>query len=142
MSGLDTSSFVVFDVSAFPIVTVNTDAMVTGYGARWTSEMDALIALGKPFAIVYRGAISNESAEDYAQRGQWLVRNRVVMARLCRVLVVVEPDEILREQVRLRGRGIAKAFGVPHRVVATMEDAADILFYRIRDADSPVTPWV
>ncbi|WP_176331857.1 hypothetical protein [Burkholderia vietnamiensis] len=134
MSGLDTSHFVVFDVSAFPVVTVNNDAIVAGYGKRWTSEMDALIALGNPFAIVYRGVILDESAEDYAERVQWLVRNRAVVARLCRVLVVVEPDEVLREQARLRGRGIAKAFGVPHRAVATMDEAADILFYRVRDA--------
>lgn len=132
MSGLDASSFVVFDVSAFPAVTVNNDAIVTGYAARWTSEMNALIALGKPFAIVYRGAVSDESAEDYAQRGQWLARNRAVVARLCRVLVVVEPDDVLREQVRLRGRGIAKAFGVPHRTVATSVEAEDILFRRMR----------
>ncbi|WP_186266952.1 hypothetical protein [Burkholderia gladioli] len=131
MSGLDTSRFAVFDISAFPVVTVNNDAIVTGYGTRWTSEMDALIAFGKPFAIVYRGAVSNESAEDYAQRGQWLVRNREVVARLCRVLLVVEPDEALREQVRLRGRGIAKAFGVPHRAVATAVEAEDILFHRM-----------
>ncbi len=68
MSGLDASSFVVFDVSAFPVVTVNNDALVTGYAPRWTSEMDALIAFDKPFAIVYRGAVSDESAEDYAQK--------------------------------------------------------------------------
>lgn len=140
MSGLDTSRFVVFDVSAFPVVTVNNDAIVTGYGKRWTSEMDALIALGHPFAIVYRGAISDESAEDYAQRGQWLVRNRAVVARLCRVLVVVEPDERLRDQARVRGRVMAKAFGVPHRAVATVEEAADILFYRVRDAGPTGSP--
>ncbi|WP_186192842.1 hypothetical protein ACN262_28555 [Burkholderia gladioli] len=38
MSGLDASSFVVFDFSAFPVVTVNNDAIVAGYAARWTSE--------------------------------------------------------------------------------------------------------
>jgi hypothetical protein len=133
MGDLDAYRFVVFDVSEFPVVVVNNEAVIPGYGARWTSEMDALIANGDPFAIVYQGAIADEPTEDLAQREQWLVRNRVNVARLCKVLVVVEPDELLREQARLRGRVIAKAFGVPHRAVATVNEAADILFYRVRD---------
>ncbi|MDN7560731.1 hypothetical protein [Burkholderia orbicola] len=136
MSGLDASAFVVFNVSTFPIVTVNNDALVPGYGEQWVFEMDALIANGDSFAIVYRGAIKDESTDDLALRGRWLMKNRENVAKLCKVLIVVEPSVTLREQARLRGRDIAKEFGVPHRAVATEEEAADILFYRIRDPDS------
>jgi hypothetical protein len=96
---LDTSVFLVQDIRKFPRVSVINEAVLPGYARRWESGMDALLANGIPFSMVHRGAIADETVEDFKMRGQWLKRNSEAIARLCRVLVVVEPDEILRELV-------------------------------------------
>ena len=99
---LNPADFSIHDVSKFPIVTVNNDAMVPAYSLKWEREMNRLAAHGVPFAIVYRGAVSDETFDDFAARKRWLERYEQRLSELCRVLVVVGPDAILREKVTWR----------------------------------------
>lgn len=130
------TTFEVFDIQRFPLVTVRNDAIEAGYAAQWTREMDWLIAHGKPFVMLYVETPANETQEDFKRRGQWLKQNREALARVCTMVISVEPDEGRREEARVRGRGATKAFGIPHRAVGTLAEALDLASYRTAPSTS------
>ncbi|KVE35375.1 hypothetical protein [Burkholderia sp. TSV86] len=127
----DASTFVVHDVEWFPVVRVQSEAIRPGYAVQWVAEMNALIARGEPFAVIYVGAQSDEAHEDRKRRGIWLKQHADALARMCKVLVTVEADDALREGARVSGRGVTRAFGIPHRAVANWSEALDIVSCRV-----------
>lgn len=131
---LDTQTFFVLDIGQFPAVFVRHEAIRPGYAVQWMREMDLLIAHGVPFAMLYVDVPDVETHDDFKQRGIWLKQHAAALARVCRILVTVEPDDARREAARRHGRGATKAFGIPHRAVATLEEALDIASHRAKDA--------
>lgn len=126
----DTATFKVFDIQHFPIITVHNDAIRAGYAMQWAREMDLLVAHGRAFVMLYVEPPGNETHEDFRQRGQWLKQNKEALARVCTMLITVEPDDDRREEARVRGRGATRAFGIPHRAVGTLAEALDLVSYR------------
>ncbi|MTJ82823.1 MAG: hypothetical protein F8N37_17685 [Telmatospirillum sp.] len=117
--------FEVHDISGFPVVRTRPDAARPGYAAQWEIEMDALVARGVPFVIVFDGPRPEETHEDRKRRGLWLKHNRQRLGALCRALISVEPDPMQRTALDARSAMAEKAFGIPSRVVASATEAGD-----------------
>ncbi|MFM0642738.1 hypothetical protein PQR14_00290 [Paraburkholderia bryophila] len=131
---LDVQAFSVLDVAQFPTVIVRNEAIRPGYAAQWEREMEALIAHAVPFVMFHIEVRDHETNDDFKQRGVWLKQNKAALARVCRMLVTVESDDTKRETARIQGRGATRAFGIPHRAVATLAEAWDIASYRAKEA--------
>jgi len=116
-------SFRVHDVSAFPVVRVLIRAQEPGYALQWICEMDLLLALGRPFMLLFDGDRGEETHEDRKQRGQWLKRNKDALQAVCRGMISVEPDAQARAVLQARAAITVKAFGIPMEVVASAAEA-------------------
>lgn len=123
---LDTNSFIVHDVSDFPLVVFRSDAAGPGYARQWEKEMSSLMENGRAFVVVYDQHRSEEDHEDRKHRGIWLKHNKSELGRLCKCLISVEPDEPRRLALQAMSEVGVKAFGIPHEVVATRDDALGI----------------
>ena len=116
-------SFHVHDVSAFPLVRVLIGTQEPGYAPLWICEMDLLLALGRPFVLLFDGDRGEEAHEDRKQRGQWLKHNKEALQATCRGMVSVEPDAQARAVLQARAAITVKAFGIPMEVVASAAEA-------------------
>ncbi|MGO4711274.1 hypothetical protein [Bradyrhizobium sp. 2TAF24] len=116
-------SFRVHDVRAFPVVRVLIGAQEPGYAPQWICEMDLLLALGRPFVLLFDGDRGEESHEDRKQRGQWLKRNKDALQAVCKGMIGIEPEALARTILQARAVITAKAFGIPMEVVATAVEA-------------------
>lgn len=110
----------------YPVIRFLPEAAVPGYAAQWVEDMNALLASGLPFAVIYPEGSHEETHEDRKIRGQWLKQHRDDLAALCRALVSVEPDEHKREAFRAQLDGLSKAFGVPQAVTETDAKALEL----------------
>lgn len=119
---LNTSEFLVHDVSRFPLVLARGDAP-PGHAAQWTHEMQALLAHGQPFVVIHTGPRAAEAHEDRKQRGLWLKQNRQALGAACRAVISVEPDAVRRAALAAQSAVAQKAFGVPMRTAASLEEA-------------------
>jgi hypothetical protein len=117
-------SFVVHDVSCFPLVRARIDQQQVGYAPQWIDEMDLLVALGRPFVLLFEsGRPEEEAHEDRRQRGLWLKKNKQALQEVCRALVSVEPDALKRTALKAQALMAVKAFGIPMDVVASTGEA-------------------
>lgn len=96
MQAREQAAFVRYDVSAFPVVRFDPGRARAGYRAPWASEMDALLARGRPF----------------------------VVTRLCRAIVGVEPSAVVRAARRAQAAVWERALGIERIFVATVSEAA------------------
>jgi hypothetical protein len=128
---LDPATFLIHDISRFPILTVRNESIQPGYATQWEKEMNALLAHDHPFAVVYVETPDIEARDDLKQRGLWLKEHKSELERVCKVLISVEPDGERRELARIRGEGAAKAFGIPHRAVASLDEAFNLASMRV-----------
>jgi hypothetical protein len=133
---LSSECFEVHDISAFPLIRFRSEQAGTGYALQWQHEMEALLAHGAPFAILYAGARGEEAQEDRKRRAIWLKQNRTALARLCRGLASVEPDAARRQALQQMVEGAMRAFGVKQTVAATEAQALDTLLQDLRDHDA------
>ncbi|CAH2791250.1 MAG: hypothetical protein CBARDMAM_2853 [uncultured Caballeronia sp.] len=124
---LDASRFRIHNVSAFPYVVFDGLAMTPSYASEWAKEMDALVEFGKPFVVVYERMHAGEDHEDRKLRGKWLKLNEHALSLCCKAVISIEPDEARREEIRVIAATAVKAFGIPHEVVATPEEAQAIV---------------
>jgi len=115
--------FIIHDVTQFPFVVFNEDAAQSGYASQWKEEMAALMENGQFFVVVYDQHRMEESHEDRKRRGIWLKNNKGPLGRVCKALISIEPDEGRRAQVKAMSDMAVKAFGIPHEVVSTREEA-------------------
>ncbi|CAH1694644.1 conserved hypothetical protein [Hyphomicrobiales bacterium] len=125
---LNTQSFVVHDVDAFPIVRSRSGAIQPGYGAQWQREMDALIAHGEPFVVIFDQGHPEEAHDDRKLRGLWLKRNRERLAAMCKAVLAVEPNAGKRLALKAQAALVSKAFNVPMEIAATPAGAEDLAF--------------
>lgn len=119
---LNTSDFLVHDVSRFPLVLARGDAP-PGHAAQWIREMQALLAHGQPFVVVHAEPRAEEAHEDRKQRGLWLKQNRRALGAACRAVISVEPDAMRRAALAAQSALAQKAFGVPMHTAASLEQA-------------------
>ncbi|WDD93808.1 hypothetical protein Bsp3421_003908 [Burkholderia sp. FERM BP-3421] len=122
---LDSSQFRLHDLSQFPMCLFRSTEATEGYASTWIAEMEALVAAGKPFTVVYQ-ALGDEAHEDRKQRGLWLKRNKVELGAVCQATITVEPDAKRRAELEAWAEGAVKAFGIPHKAVPTLADAAAV----------------
>jgi len=131
---IDPQTFIIHDVTQLPFVVFNEAAARPGYANQWETEMVTLMENGRPFVVVYDQHRIEESHEDRTRRGIWLKHNKAALARVCKALISIEPDEERRTKVEATSDMAAKAFGIPHVVVAMRDDALTIAVQLTGDA--------
>ncbi len=91
--------------------------------ARWEREMQALVAYGAAFVLVHPQARAEEAHEDRKRRGLWLKQHKQALGACCRAVISVEPDDARRAALAAQSAMAEKAFGIPMRMAATVEQA-------------------
>lgn len=117
------SEFTVFDVSRFPAVCCHAENMVCGYGRRWQEEMEALIAHGDPFYMIFLPGDFCEDKADTRLRALWLKANKTQLAMVCRSLISIEADPERRAALTAEKVGLERAFGIPRLVTSSLNEA-------------------
>jgi hypothetical protein len=115
---LDKSLFRYYDVSAFPIVRIAGRDLPHGYIAQWVTEMEALLAQGQPFVLIFLNTVQNPAHDDQKGLMLWIKAHKRELARLCRVMISIEPDRVMRLAKRAQGLAIVVALGFRFAVVA------------------------
>lgn len=116
----------VFEMDGFPIVTFRNEAIQAGYAARWVREMEALVARGESFVILFLPDRPEEALEDRKQRAVWLKTNKDALSEVCRALITVEPDPLQRTEAAKEAQAMQKAFGLLLVSVETEDEARDL----------------
>lgn len=119
---LNPADFTLHDVSRFPLVLANGDAS-PGYAVQWEREMQALAAHGKTFVLIHFQAHAEETHEDRKRRGLWLKQNKKALGTVCKALIRVEPDAARRTALAIKSAMAERAFGIPMRAAATLQQA-------------------
>lgn len=119
---LDSTAFPLHDVSRFPLVIARGDTS-PGYAIQWEREMQALVAHGKAFVLIHPQARAEEAHEDRKRRGLWLKQNKQALGACCKAVISVEPDDARRTALSAQSAMAEKAFGIPMRMAATLEQA-------------------
>ncbi|WP_238891406.1 hypothetical protein [Achromobacter insuavis] len=116
-------TFRIHDIRRYPLCLFDPAQVHPGYAAQWETEMEALLAAGQPFTVAYVELDPAEPHEDRKQRGLWLKHNKARLGQLCKAQISVEPDAGRRAEADRQGQLAARAFGIPHEAVATLEEA-------------------
>ncbi|WP_454255673.1 hypothetical protein [Pseudomonas sp. Marseille-Q8238] len=120
---LKTDDFTLHDVDDFPLVRFRGEAAIPGYAPVWADELEALLAHGERFVILYGAMRQDESHEDRKSRGLWLKRRKAELGRYCAGLVSVVADAQAREAMQPKLDGAVRAFGVAQVLAADAEEA-------------------
>ena len=118
-----TGDFRFFDISAFPIVTIQGSRLPSGYAPQWIAEMDLLVGQPEPFAFVFLDSVENPTHEDQKAQTLWLKRNKARLAAVCRGAVSVEADLAKRLLKRAQALAITAAFGLRFAVASDRQEA-------------------
>lgn len=116
---LDTQSFTVHDISRFPLCVIRNDVVVPGYGPQWQAEIEALMAHGMPFVLMYLEPGDDEAHADRKLRSLWLKTHKEAFGRACISLISVLADEVRRAHFDAMGKMGEQAFGVRYETAAT-----------------------
>lgn len=120
---MTTSTFRVLDISQFPAVVCRCENLYPGYGSQWQAELEALIETAQPFYLLFAPGDFSEEAADTRLRAIWLKANKSVLAKVCKSILSIEPDEEKRGQLQTQNEGMEKAFGIPRLVARGLEEA-------------------
>lgn len=120
---IQTESFVIHDLSRFPLVWARAGVTAPGYAGQWEREMVALLSIAKPFVMIYGESPDEETHEDRKQRGLWLKHNKAVLTQYCKVMIGIEPDPLKMVTLKAQFEMATKAFGIPGDVVETEDEA-------------------
>ncbi|MDF7661944.1 hypothetical protein PUG81_23490 [Erwiniaceae bacterium L1_54_6] len=112
---LNPDDFTVYDIQAFPLVCLNQQAVQPGYASQWETEMQQLLQQDAPFVVVYDHMRVEETSDDRRQRGDWLIRHRQRLSKLCKGMLSIESEESRCVELRK----LRKMFGIPHQVVSS-----------------------
>ncbi len=96
--------FTVHDISRFPLCIVRNDVVVPGYGAQWQAEIEAVMAHGVPFVLIYLEPGDDEAHADRKLRSLWLKTHKEAFGHLCISLISVLADEARRAHFDAMGR--------------------------------------
>ncbi|MFK0091877.1 hypothetical protein [Pseudomonas sp. NPDC090592] len=120
---MNIEDFQVHDIRAFPLCRIEPDAVLPGYGRQWARELDALMARGEAFVLIYREPADDEPHEDRKLRTQWLKQHKVAFAALCRGIISVLDDAARRAHFDEMGRMGEQLFGIRYRTATTLGEA-------------------
>ncbi|ORM66586.1 hypothetical protein [Pantoea rwandensis] len=109
------TAFTVLNVSRFPMVTLNQQAVSAGYAQQWIEEMTYLLEQGTPFVMVYDHMRAEESNADRELRSRWLIEHRKTLSQICRGMISIESDLQRCEQLAK----MRKLFGISHQLVSS-----------------------
>lgn len=115
--------FKFYDVTRFPLVSIEGSRLPAGYAPQWIAEMDALVARGEPFAFVLIDSVENPAHADQKAQTQWFKRNKKALAAVCRGVVAVEPDRAKRLLKRAQALAITAAFGLSFSIAPDHAEA-------------------
>ena len=118
-----TDSFKCYDVSCFPLVSIEGRRLPPGYAPQWIAEMDALVARGEPFAFVLLDGVETPTHADQKAQTHWFKRNKKALAAVCRGAVAVEPDRAKRLLKRAQALAVTAAFGLRFSIAADRQEA-------------------
>ena len=130
------ASFVVHDVSELPIVRFDPARLAPGCAAQWAAEMTALLDLDRPFVLIASGTV-DEGREDRGVRARFLKAERVRLGRLCRAIIGIESNALVRAARNAQAAVLARAFGIEMTFVGTEEEATRIARARLDGASAP-----
>lgn len=121
---MDRASFILHDLSTFPIVRLHGAAAHSlSKASAWCREIDALIGGAERFVLIYAGRQDDEPHDDRVTRGLWLKRNKAALAARCCALITVEPDRDRRDALEAAFPNLIRAFGTPQAACATDSEA-------------------
>lgn len=120
---IDETTFEIHDISEFPVVRSKGEAVHSGYAPQWEREMEALVAHGEIFVMIFEGERGEETHEDQKHRGLWLKRNKEKLGHVCKALVSIEENDVKRLASKAQSAMAERAFGIPMRVVASNIEA-------------------
>jgi len=121
---LDSADFTLHDLSRFPLVLARGDTS-PGYAVQWEREMQSLMDDGEAFVLIHPKARTEEAHDDRKRRGLWLKQNKQALGACCKAVISVEPDDERRAALATQSAMAEKAFGIPMRMAATLEQACD-----------------
>ncbi|MCJ2188838.1 hypothetical protein [Novosphingobium beihaiensis] len=124
------------DVSDFPLVRLSGRGLPVGHGAQLTSELSALLAQGRPFALIFLDTAENPDHADRKALMQWLKRNKKELAVRCRGIVSVEPKRVIRIAKRAQAAAMMAAFGINMKFAAD-RPGAEALALGLLAGESP-----
>ncbi len=130
---LDTHRFTVHDISRFPLCIVRNDRVVPGYGAQWQAEIEAIMAHGLPFVLIYLEPGDDEAHADRKLRSLWLKKHKDAFARLCISLISVLADDVRRAHFDAMGKMGEQAFGIRYETAATQAEGETRALRRVAD---------
>ncbi|MGF6093871.1 hypothetical protein [Pseudomonas sp. 18175] len=128
---LDTHRFTVHDISHFPLCVIRNDVVVPGYGAQWQAEIEAIMAHGIPFVLMYLEPGDDEAHADRKLRSLWLKTHKEAFGRLCISLISVLADEARRGHFDAMGKMGEQAFGIRYETAATQAEGEALAQRRI-----------
>lgn len=115
--------FEFYDVSRFPVVTIEGSRLPPGYAPQWIAEMEALVARGEPFVFVLLDSVEQPTHADQKAQTQWFKRNKKALAAVCRGVVGVEPDRARRLLKRAQALAVSAAFGLRFSIAPDRAEA-------------------
>lgn len=114
----------VLDTSAFPIVMLNVDRRTALGSGRWASEMDGLLDAGEPFVLIADSRSQREEAGEAAERLAWYKRRDSDLARVCRSMIYVEPDDEARGKLMAQASRLRSSFTFRFDIASSYEEAS------------------
>ncbi|NIF29094.1 hypothetical protein F3J44_22255 [Pantoea sp. Tr-811] len=131
---MNVEDFQVHDIRTFPLCLIEPEAVVPGYSQQWARELDALMARGEAFVLIYREPGDDEPHEDRKLRTQWLKQHKVAFAGLCRGIISVLEDAARRAHFDEMGQMGEQVFGIRYRTAATVAEG-EALGWRLLQAE-------
>ncbi|WP_110968668.1 hypothetical protein [Pseudomonas huaxiensis] len=131
---MNTEDFKVHDIRTFPLCLIEPQVVVPGYSQQWAEELDALLARGEPFVLIYREPADDEPHPDRKLRTQWLKQHKVAFAGLCRGIISVLDDAVRRAHFDQMGEMGEQVFGVRYRTAPTLVEG-QTLAWRLLDGE-------
>jgi hypothetical protein len=121
-----TESFLIHDISSFPLVWMKDGTSMPDYATQWKKEMDALLSISRPFVMLHGASESDERQQDRKERGLWLKHHKEELARYCVAMIGIEADPLKNQVMKAMSAMATKAFGTPAYVVGNDEEARQL----------------
>ncbi|MHA4977630.1 hypothetical protein ACX0K2_14210 [Pseudomonas extremorientalis] len=128
---LDIHPFTVHDISRFPLCIVRNDMVVPGYGAQWQAEIEAVMAHGVPFVLIYLEPGDDEAHANRKLRSLWLKTHKEAFGHLCISLISVLADEARRAHFDAMDKIGEQASGIRYETAATQAEGEALAQRRI-----------
>ncbi|QGA50038.1 hypothetical protein [Pseudomonas brassicacearum] len=98
------------------------DVVVPGYGAQGQAEIEAIMAHGVPFVLIYLEPGDDEAHADRKLRSLWLKTHKEAFGHLCISLISVLADEARRAHFDAMSKIGEQAYGIRYETAATQAE--------------------